>query len=164
MFKANVHCACIVCILPRFFQHSGWPPCFWCPYFFYTWSQILPTCYAISLSWGEPWSPIGTCMCVCVWWTMTTHFEPILWADAPTESTLTEWISSISESPTQLNFQINEVNVFYMHISFYCLYQLQKSVPNAKIGFSKAMSAGWLRIDKQAQGGPRVFRKVIIFL
>ena len=36
----------------------------------------------------------------------------------------------------------------------------QKSLPNAKIGFSKAMSAGWLRIDKQA-GGPRVFRKVM---
>ena len=37
---------------------------------------------------------------------------------------------------------------------------LQKSIPNAKIGFSKAMSGGWLRIDKQAEGGPRVFRKV----
>ena len=33
-------------------------------------------------------------------------------------------------------------------------------MPNAKIGFSKAMSAGWLRIDKNAEGGPRVFRKV----
>lgn len=37
---------------------------------------------------------------------------------------------------------------------------LMKSVPNAKIGFSKAMSAGWIRLDKTAQGGPRVFRKV----
>lgn len=32
---------------------------------------------------------------------------------------------------------------------------------NAKIGFSKAMSEGWLRIDKAAEGGPRIYRKVI---
>ncbi|EDO34480.1 predicted protein [Nematostella vectensis] len=31
---------------------------------------------------------------------------------------------------------------------------------HANIGFSKAMSSGWLRIDKQAEGGPRVFKKV----
>ena len=37
---------------------------------------------------------------------------------------------------------------------------LQKNVPNAKVGFSKAMSAGWIRMDKSAEGGPRVFRKV----
>lgn len=36
----------------------------------------------------------------------------------------------------------------------------QRDVPNAKIGFSKAMSAGWLRIDKKAEGGPRLYRKV----
>ena len=36
----------------------------------------------------------------------------------------------------------------------------QKSIPNAKIGFSKAMSSGWLKIDKSGEGGPRVFRKV----
>lgn len=36
---------------------------------------------------------------------------------------------------------------------------IQKDVPNAKVGFSKAMSAGWLSIDKSAEGGPRVFRK-----
>ena len=36
----------------------------------------------------------------------------------------------------------------------------QKSVPNAKVGFSKAMSTGWLRVDKLARGGPRLFRKV----
>jgi phenylalanyl-tRNA synthetase alpha chain len=30
---------------------------------------------------------------------------------------------------------------------------------NAKIGFSKAMSEGWLSIDKNAMGGPRIFRK-----
>jgi len=34
------------------------------------------------------------------------------------------------------------------------------STENAKIGFSKAMSAGWIRIDKQSDGGPRVHRKV----
>ncbi|XP_020915767.1 phenylalanine--tRNA ligase alpha subunit-like, partial [Exaiptasia diaphana] len=32
--------------------------------------------------------------------------------------------------------------------------------PNASIGFSKAMSSGWLRIDKSAEGGPRVYKKV----
>ncbi|XP_013410856.1 phenylalanine--tRNA ligase alpha subunit [Lingula anatina] len=37
---------------------------------------------------------------------------------------------------------------------------LMQSVPNAKIGFSKAMSGGWIMIDKKAEGGPRVFRKV----
>lgn len=31
---------------------------------------------------------------------------------------------------------------------------------NAKIGFSKAMSEGWLRIDKSAVGGPTIYRKV----
>ena len=36
----------------------------------------------------------------------------------------------------------------------------QQSVPNAKVGFSKAMSAGWIRMDKKAEGGPRVFQKV----
>ena len=36
---------------------------------------------------------------------------------------------------------------------------LQSEVPNAKIGFSKAMSAGWIRLDKSGDK-PRVFRKV----
>jgi len=35
---------------------------------------------------------------------------------------------------------------------------------NAKIGFSKAMSEGWLNIDKAAEGGPRIFRKVTILI
>jgi len=34
-------------------------------------------------------------------------------------------------------------------------------VPNAKVGFSKAMQAGWILMDKKAEGGPRVFRKVL---
>lgn len=38
--------------------------------------------------------------------------------------------------------------------------ELMKHVPNAKVGFSKAMSSGWIRMDKAAEGGPRVFRKV----
>ena len=29
------------------------------------------------------------------------------------------------------------------------------------MGFSKAMSAGWLQVNKKAEGGPRVLRKVI---
>lgn len=40
---------------------------------------------------------------------------------------------------------------------------LQKDLmklPNAKIGFSKAMTLGWISIDKKAEGGPTVFRKV----
>ena len=40
-----------------------------------------------------------------------------------------------------------------------CTSFMQKDVPNAKVGFSKAMSAGWLSIDKSAEGGPRVYRK-----
>jgi len=31
---------------------------------------------------------------------------------------------------------------------------------NAKLGFSKAMSEGWLGLDKAAEGGPRIIRKV----
>lgn len=31
---------------------------------------------------------------------------------------------------------------------------------NANIGFSKAMSLGWLLIDKSATGEPKVYRKV----
>lgn len=38
--------------------------------------------------------------------------------------------------------------------------EVMKSVPNAKVGFSKAMSAGWLRVDKSVGGDPRLFRKV----
>ncbi|KAK3577561.1 hypothetical protein CHS0354_026530 [Potamilus streckersoni] len=38
--------------------------------------------------------------------------------------------------------------------------QLMISVPNSKIGFSKAMQAGWITIDKAAEGGPKVLRKV----
>ncbi|XP_038067920.1 phenylalanine--tRNA ligase alpha subunit-like [Patiria miniata] len=38
--------------------------------------------------------------------------------------------------------------------------ELMKSVPNGKIGFSKAMSAGWLEVNKSAAGGPRIMRKV----
>ncbi|CAH1775482.1 unnamed protein product [Owenia fusiformis] len=38
--------------------------------------------------------------------------------------------------------------------------ELMKNVPNAKVGFSKAMSAGWISMDKKAEGGPRVFKKV----
>ncbi|KAL3868753.1 hypothetical protein ACJMK2_041519 [Sinanodonta woodiana] len=34
------------------------------------------------------------------------------------------------------------------------------SVPNSNIGFSKAMQAGWITIDKAAEGGPKVLRKV----
>lgn len=40
---------------------------------------------------------------------------------------------------------------------------LQKDLmkkPNAKIGFSKAMTLGWLMIDKKHENGPTVFRKV----
>lgn len=38
--------------------------------------------------------------------------------------------------------------------------EIMKNIPNAKIGFNKAMSAGWIRIDKNAEGGAKVFRKV----
>ncbi|XP_066449726.1 phenylalanine--tRNA ligase alpha subunit isoform X2 [Eleutherodactylus coqui] len=33
-------------------------------------------------------------------------------------------------------------------------------LPIAKVGFSKAMSNHWIRLDKAAEGGPRVFRTV----
>ena len=39
---------------------------------------------------------------------------------------------------------------------------MQKSGPHAKVGFSKAMSAGWIGMDKKAEGGPRVTRKVSV--
>lgn len=37
--------------------------------------------------------------------------------------------------------------------------ELMKTVPNAKVGFSKAMQAGWIQMDKKAEGGPKVFKK-----
>ncbi|UYV66992.1 hypothetical protein LAZ67_4003589 [Cordylochernes scorpioides] len=37
---------------------------------------------------------------------------------------------------------------------------LMKNIPNAKVGFSKAMSFGWISIDKSGPNGPRVMRKV----
>ena len=40
----------------------------------------------------------------------------------------------------------------------------QKSGPHAKVGFSKAMSAGWICVDKKAEGGPKVTRKVHILV
>ncbi|KAI6061218.1 Phenylalanine--tRNA ligase alpha subunit [Aix galericulata] len=33
-------------------------------------------------------------------------------------------------------------------------------LPGAQVGFSKAMANKWLRLDKAAPGGPRVFRAV----
>ncbi|XP_025921302.1 phenylalanine--tRNA ligase alpha subunit [Apteryx rowi] len=33
-------------------------------------------------------------------------------------------------------------------------------LPGAKVGFSKAMANKWVRLDKEAPGGPRVFRAV----
>ena len=77
---------------------------------------------------------------------------------------LNESVLSLSpnhHSLSILKYAYNILIVIYMDSAYIYLYQLQKTVPNAKIGFSKAMSAGWLRIDKQAQGGPRVFRKVV---
>lgn len=38
--------------------------------------------------------------------------------------------------------------------------ELMKTVENAKIGFSKAMSNKWITMDKKHEGGPRVFKKV----
>ncbi|RUS69584.1 hypothetical protein EGW08_022654 [Elysia chlorotica] len=38
--------------------------------------------------------------------------------------------------------------------------KLMASGPNAKVGFSKAMSAGWIAVDKKAEGGPKVIKKV----
>ncbi|UYV65126.1 FARSA [Cordylochernes scorpioides] len=37
---------------------------------------------------------------------------------------------------------------------------LMQKVPNAKVGFSKAMSFGWIKIDKSGENGPKVMRKV----
>ncbi|XP_061181682.1 phenylalanine--tRNA ligase alpha subunit-like [Saccostrea echinata] len=37
--------------------------------------------------------------------------------------------------------------------------EIMKNIPNAKIGFSKAMQAGWISMDKSCEGGPKVFRK-----
>ncbi|KYO25713.1 phenylalanine--tRNA ligase alpha subunit isoform X2 [Alligator mississippiensis] len=34
------------------------------------------------------------------------------------------------------------------------------ALPSAKVGFSKAMSNKWIRLDKAAEGGPRIFRAV----
>ena len=60
------------------------------------------------------------------------------------------WTLSHEPRKPEANTQI------YFHGSF------QKSVPNAKIGFSKAIQAGWIQMDKKAEGGPRVFRKVSV--
>uniref|UniRef100_A0A646QF40 phenylalanine--tRNA ligase n=1 Tax=Hemiscolopendra marginata TaxID=943146 RepID=A0A646QF40_9MYRI len=38
--------------------------------------------------------------------------------------------------------------------------ELMKIIPSYKIGFSKAMSAGWIYIDKANEGGPLVKKKV----
>ena len=43
-----------------------------------------------------------------------------------------------------------------------CYLVLQKIGSNAKVGFSKAMSNGWLKLDKTAEGGARVYRKVFM--
>lgn len=37
--------------------------------------------------------------------------------------------------------------------------EVKKLGPHANVGFSKAMSAGWLQVNKKAEGGPRVLRK-----
>ena len=50
------------------------------------------------------------------------------------------------------------INASYSSSVFY----LQKLSlgDNSKIGFSKGMSEGWIQIDKKAEGGPRIFKKV----
>lgn len=37
--------------------------------------------------------------------------------------------------------------------------ELMSSVANAKVGFSKAIAAKWIRVDK-SEGAPRIFRNV----
>ena len=37
---------------------------------------------------------------------------------------------------------------------------LPQRLPSGKVGFSKAMSNKWIRVDKSAADGPRVFRVV----
>lgn len=44
----------------------------------------------------------------------------------------------------------------YIMISMYT----KEMFPNASIGFNKAMSAGWVAIEKTADGEAKVFRKV----
>lgn len=41
-------------------------------------------------------------------------------------------------------------------------YLFQSICPGAKIGFNKAMAKGWLSIDKKAECGPKVMRKVFM--
>ena len=43
---------------------------------------------------------------------------------------------------------------------FLCHFHNKAKVPTAKIGFSKAMSLGWIAVDKAASGGPKIVRKV----
>ncbi|XP_052229624.1 phenylalanine--tRNA ligase alpha subunit-like isoform X8 [Dreissena polymorpha] len=38
--------------------------------------------------------------------------------------------------------------------------ELMETGPYAKIGFSKAMQAGWITMDKSAEGGPKILKKV----
>lgn len=37
---------------------------------------------------------------------------------------------------------------------------LHQKLPSGQVGFSKAMSNKWIRVDKSATDGPRVFRVV----
>jgi len=57
----------------------------------------------------------------------------------------------------------HEANVFNAVTESGLLQSELQNLPlgkNAKIGFSKAMSEGWLKIDKAAEGGATIFRKV----
>jgi phenylalanyl-tRNA synthetase alpha chain len=38
--------------------------------------------------------------------------------------------------------------------------KLMESSPNAKLGFAKAMSNGWIEVDKTSADGPKVLKKV----
>lgn len=42
--------------------------------------------------------------------------------------------------------------------------KLMESSPNAKLGFAKAMSNGWIEVDKKNANGPLVVKKVRLII
>ena len=66
----------------------------------------------------------------------------------------------ISASCLNINF-ITIALVIVSQLLSHLIFCSQKKGANAKVGFSKAMYNGWLRLDKTAEGGARVFRKVL---
>nr|CAD7396749.1 unnamed protein product [Timema cristinae] len=70
--------------------------------------------------------------------------------------------STAEDGRSRFESRVNNLNYVVsiaINYSSPCPYSFQKVIPNFKVGFSKAMSSGWVSVDKSS-GAPVIHRKV----